>query len=257
MHALSVLFRWMKTVLPLLVVFLFCVGASRRALACGASAGGAVGVSSCSLEEHQEETRKKWHVGAGYSFTSTGLRFGDALRPDESRHVALASLDYRYTRRWTFEVGLGTVLAGQLRTATASYDFAPGLLAAVGASWRVLDADEARPFLLFTGQIAFAATSTRQTGSDAAAVGYHALDARMGAVVGWTVWRAVTPYALARAFGGPIYWQAEGNDQIGTDVHHYQFGAGIDILVLQALDVFFEGVPLGEQGLAAGAGLAF
>jgi hypothetical protein len=236
----------------------FLLALHHRALACGASAGGALGVSSCSLEEHREEIRKKWHLGATYSLTSTTIRFGDALRPDETRHVAFATLDYRYTARWTFEVGLGSILSGQLRTGSASYDFSPGVLAAAGASWRVLDNEDLRPFFLLTSQIAYVATTTRENGSVASpAVGYHALDVRVGAVAGWTLWRALNPYALLRAFGGPIAWQAQGNTELGTDVHHYQVGAGLLAVVGGAVDLFVEGVPLGERALTAGAGLAF
>jgi hypothetical protein len=79
----------------------------------------------------------------------------------------------------------------------------------------------------------------------------------VGAVAGWTLWRALSPYTLVRAFGGPIAWQAQGNTELGTDVHHYQVGAGLLALVGGALDLFVEGVPLGERALAAGAGLAF
>jgi hypothetical protein len=202
--------------------------------------------------------RKKWHAGASYSFTSTGIRFSDSLRPDEKRHVALATLEYRYTNKWTFQLGLGSVLSGQLRTATTTFDFSPGLVAAAGASIRVVDAEELRPFVLLTAQLVYEGATTRENGSDAfPAVGYHALDARAGAIIGWNIERVVSPYLLARAFGGPVDWQAQGNTATGTDVHHYQLGAGLVVVVARTIDLFVEGVPLGEQGLAAGAGFSF
>src|SRR6185436_20545114 len=73
-----------------------------RALACGASATGASGVSACSLKEHLESVRPKWRLGASYAFTSTGIRFDDDTRFDETRHVAFATIDYLYSPDWAF-----------------------------------------------------------------------------------------------------------------------------------------------------------
>src|SRR5262249_22801900 len=92
----------------LLVAVTFPAGA----LACGASAGGASGVSACSLKEHLEEVRPKWRVGASYAFSSTAIRFNSDTRFDETRHVAFATADYRFTPDWAFELGLGTIFGG-------------------------------------------------------------------------------------------------------------------------------------------------
>src|SRR5262249_13949238 len=134
-----------------------CVLAGRAAFACGASAGGAAGVSSCSLAEHEEEVRKKWRVGAGYGFTSTAIRFGDGVRPDETREGAVAVLDCRAPRRWTFELGLGAQVGGSL-DGPVHYDMKPGFAGELGASWRMLDADGPYPFVLATAQLAFVTT---------------------------------------------------------------------------------------------------
>jgi hypothetical protein len=75
--------------------------APRAAYACGAGTGGAAGISSCSLAEHEEETRPKWRVGVGYAFTSTGLHFSSGLRVDEMRNGSVVVLDYSPLRRLT------------------------------------------------------------------------------------------------------------------------------------------------------------
>jgi hypothetical protein len=228
-----------------------------RASACGASAGGASGVSACSLKEHLEEVRPKWRVGASYAYSSTAIRFNGDTRFDETRHVAFATVDYRFTQDWAFEVGLGSILGGGLRSGPAEFEFRPGFLAALGASWRVLDADGARPFVALTGQLAFALTSTRPSGvAEAPSTGYQAADLRIGAVAGWPLVEALTPYALARVFGGPVWWEYQGQNLLGGDVHHFQIGAGA-LFRIGKIDVFAEGVPLGELALAAGAGLLF
>jgi hypothetical protein len=42
-----------------------------------------------------------------------------------------------------------------------------------------------------------------------------------------------------------------------ADAHNYQVGAGLTSVVVHRVDLFVEGIPLGERSLAAGAALAF
>jgi hypothetical protein len=225
------------------------LGAESPARACGVTVGGAAGISGCSLSEHEEAARSKWRVGASYSFTSTAIHFSGGRRFDEERHAALATLDYRPSRAVTLEAGAGVLAGGHISTPIARYDFTPGFVSAVGASWRVLDADGAIPFVLLTGQISYATTTTQ-------GVGYNAFDARAGAIVGTTVLRVLAPYLVGRAFGGPVYWRYQGAAVTGTDVFHYQVGAGLSLTVARRLDLFVEGVPLGELGVSAGLGVS-
>jgi len=239
------------------LVFLAALALPARALACGASAGGAAGVSACSLSDHLEESRPKWRVGAGYAYTSTALSFNGETRLDETRHIAFASLDYMWTPAWTFELSVGSILGGGLRSATSNYELRPGLLAAAGAAWRILEAEGARPFVLMTAQLAFVTASTKDSASASGSVRYTAIDGRVAASAGWPLWQTLTPYVLARAFGGPVFWEYQGVSQTGTDVHHYQIGGGLLLRVARVVDIFAEAVPLGEQGLSTGAGLVF
>jgi hypothetical protein len=243
---------------PAVLAFLVAASLSGRAAACGASGGGVAGISACSLEEHEEEIRPKWRLGASYSFTSTAIRFSDDIKPEETRDNVLVTLAYRPSRRLTLELGAGSLIGGKLRIQDVDYDFSPGLLTMLGGSYRVLDALGTRPFVLFTGQAAFIAATTRENGSAASpSVGYHAFDVRLGAVVGWTLFNVLSPYAAVRAFGGPVYWQYGGASVTGTDTHHYQVGGGLSVLIARRVDAFVEGVPLGELGVSAGAGVIF
>jgi hypothetical protein len=54
-----------------------------------------------------------------------------------------------------------------------------------------------------------------------------------------------------------VYWQYRGASLTGGDVHHFQIGAGVLVRIGRAFDIFAEGVPLGELGFSAGAGVAF
>jgi hypothetical protein len=223
----------------------------RSALACGATTGGAAGVDGCNLAEHQEEARPKWRVGPSYSFTSTGLHFDSGLRVDEIRNSSVIALDYRPFPRLTFEAGAGPFEGGSITASGTRYTLAPGFVGVVGGSFRVVDPDGMVPFVLLTAQVSYASSST--TGD----VGYNALDFRLGTAIGTTLWHALTVYGVGRAFGGPVYWRFAGTALVGTDDHHWQVGGGFSLRVLRRVDLFAEGIPLGELGVSAGAGYSF
>lgn len=243
-------FRALPYLLPVASAAL-CASATRAAYACGAGGGGAAGINGCSLAEHEEEARPKWRVGADYAFTSTGLHFGSGLRVDEIRNSSLVSVDYAPLRRLTLEAGVGPFLGGSITTPAVRYSLAPGLVSVLGGSYRILDADGAVPFVLLTAQLSYITSSAPQD------VGYNAFDLRLGAAVGTTFWHALTPYIVGRAFGGPVYWRYQGTAIVGTDDHHWQVGAGLSLRLGKQVDLFAEGVPLGEQGVTAGAGVSF
>jgi hypothetical protein len=68
-------------------------------------------------------------------------------------------------------------------------------------------------FVLLTSQLTYGS-------STAGGVGYDALDLRVGAAVGTTLWKVLAPYEVGRAFGGPVYWRYQGASIVGTDDHH-------------------------------------
>jgi hypothetical protein len=224
--------------------------AARPASACGVS--GPDGVAACSLDEHREATRRRWRVGASGVYTSTALRFSGSRRAEETRSALLASVGYQPSRRLNLQAGAGVGLGGRLTLPDGAHDFAAGPSALVGASWRALD--DGAPFLVLTSLLSFSAARTSLAG--APSVAYEALDLRVGVMGGVTLWRALSPYATARAFGGPVFWRYQGAAVSGTDVHHYQVGAGLALSIAGRLGVFVEGIPLGERAVSAGATVA-
>ena len=222
-----------------------------QALACGISS--VDGAWSCSLAEHEESERLKWHLGGSALYTTTRLRFSKGVEGDEQRSAALATLTYAPTARLTLQGSAGATLDGQLTLSTGRYDLSPGPLVAVGGAYRLL---QGTPFLIATTTLAFSAVTTRlrATGHD---VGYQAFDLRFGVLFGATVWDVLSPYALARVFGGPVLWRYRGEAVLGTDVHHFQLGAGLQLLLADVVNLYVEGSGLGEQAVAAGAALAF
>lgn len=221
------------------------------AFACGVSADG---VWSCSLEEHDEEMRPRWKLGASGLYTATALDFGKGRRGDQQRAAALASLGYAPTRRLSLQASAGATFGGALDMKDGRYDFAPGPTAALGLAWRVV---EGRPFLVLTSQLAFSAARTHGVGAAHGSANYEALDLRLGALFGTTLFDALSPYLVARVFGGPVFWRYQGSSVTGTDVSHFQLGLGLAWQIADRLNVFAEGVPLGEQALSGGAALAF
>jgi len=224
--------------------------ASARAHACGVTAGGAAGLGGCSLAEHEEEARPKWRAGASYAFTSTILRFTGQQRVEQVRHAAIATLERRPTPRLALLAGAGG-FGGHLTRGGDRWGLSPGVVAAVGASYRAVDPSDAQGlFMLLTSQLSVAA-------SRADDYPYTAVDLRLGVVFGKTFAERITPYGTARIFGGPILWRLDGAEVQGTDVNKYQVAGGVAVLLGRSIDLFVEGVPLGERGFAAGAGAAF
>jgi hypothetical protein len=230
---------------------------SPEARACGVST--ADGPTFCSLAEHEEETRPRWHVGASGSYTSTTNDFSGGLHSAETRRSVVASVAYQPWRRTTLQLAAGGTLGGQLTTPAGKYEFSDGPTAAVGAAWRVVDG--ARPFVILTSNLSFSAASTHSTSSGTTGAGpevsYEAFDLRVGALVGTTIFQVLSPYAVGRAFGGPVYWRYQGANVTGTDAHHFQVGGGVNLLVARRLALFAEGIPLGERSVAAGGAVAF
>jgi hypothetical protein len=227
-----------------------------RARACGVS--GPDGVSACSLAEHEEATRPRWHVGSSAVFTSTALRFDGDLRAEETRFAVLALVAYAPTAHVTLHAGAGAALGGSLGLPDGSHEFLPGPALALGASWRVVDG---APFVVLSSQLTSLLSTTRAPGAAESGVtsttGYEAFDLRLGITVGTTVLDVVSPYAIARVFGGPVFWRYQGSAVTGTDVSHYQIGAGFAARAGKRFDLFGEGIPLGERAVAFGAGVAF
>lgn len=228
----------------------------REARACGSS--GPDGVSACGLAEYQEDQRPRWRVGASGVYTSTVLHFSTPLAPGETRYAALAEVSYAPTRRLAFSLGLGGAVGGRLLAPDGPHDFAPGFVSSLGVSYRLVEGGTpvGRGFVAVSGLLSWTASST-QLGDQGPSTDYNAVDLRAGVAAGLTWARTLTAYGVVRAFGGPVYWSYQGASQLGTDTHHYQVGGGLALLLPGRVDLFAEGVPLGEQAVATGVSVAF
>jgi hypothetical protein len=84
-----------------------------------------------------------------------------------------------------------------------------------------------------------------------------AIDARLSATVGKMFWDGLGPYAVARVFGGPVFWERHAEPVTGTDRYHLQLGAGLLAAAPGAVTAFFELIPLGEQAVTTGLAASF
>ena len=176
-----------------------------------------------------------------------------SIDADQIRYATLAALAYLPLPELVLQVGVGVAFGGSLTLPDGKHEFSPGPIASLGADWRVWE-DE-RFFLLLSAVLSASFARTELPGAES--VGYQAFDLRIGGQFGVDVAGILRPYAVARAFGGPVFWQYQGQDVSGTDTHHYQLGAGVGVRLSRHLNAFAEGIPLGEQALSLGAGLAF
>lgn len=218
---------------------------------------GPAGILECNGDEPDEYEAPKprlFHASASYSVFGTDLSV-DGRDAFMERRAATASLSYRFTEKVTGQVGAGATLGGRYVFRDTRFTFDPGWIASVGATWRVLGGGRGDFFLLAGGAIAASGSVTRDAAGHAEDM--YAIDLRLSVLAGKTFFDVLSPYAVLRAFGGPIFWRYEGRDRTGTDQYHFQLGAGVLVALPAHFDVFAEGIPLGERAGTAGVGYSF
>ena len=180
-------------------------------------------------------------MGATFGAFRTTLLFLDQSRKLEQLAVS-ASLEYRAAEKITLSGAAGVMLMGSLGGQPTS----PGGVGSLALSFLLLEQGTYSPFLQFAGSLAVSVMRVID-------VNYVAIDIRAGLAAGWTFFERLTPYAVVRAFGGPVYY----GSIIGTDAYHVQLGAGLVVGLPWGFDLSAEVIPLGEQRVTAGLGFSF
>lgn len=182
---------------------------------------------------------------------SSTLEFdGDAsLDLDLKQTAVTATIGYVRASQLSLRGSLGVVLDGSLEANGRVHDIGPGAVAAFGAArqW-VLGS---RGFVSGSLTLGVSRVTTSEAGM--ARTPLWAVDGRLGGTIGWTS-GPVSPYALARVFGGPVFWTLDAKDVVGTDTHHYQLGVGVSVAAGKSLSILVDASLLGER--AASLGLA-
>lgn len=169
-----------------------------------------------------------------------------------------ATLERRLGERGSILLTGGAVLTGELELEGRTHEVQPGWLAALGGSFRVLDPDGGVPFIILSSSLGLSQVHTEERGvTDPPRSALWSYDLRFGFAIGWSLFDTLNPYAVARAFGGPVIWELDGSNVTGSDKYHYQVGAGLLVSLPANLDVFVEGIPLGERAVTVGVGIGF
>lgn len=244
------------------------LAAERAAEACGAAYPGGPVMCDYPRGDHAKPAaRPVIRLSSSYAYTNTTILFlGGDRRTDLTRHAAFVAGEVPLSRSasssFALQFGAGGIGNGSLvSNATATnpsriYDIGPGFSAFTGIAWRALDAKEWTPFIHLTATLSFSHAATRSAVSNDR---YSAVDFRFGAIVGKTLGDSgITPYIAARLFGGPVFWRLDGQAVTGTDLYKYQLGGGLSVALFdRRIDLFAEGIGLGERGIAAGVGTTF
>lgn len=181
-------------------------------------------------------------MGATFGAFRTTLLFSDGTTPRLEQLAVSASLEYRVSDRITLVGAGGALIMGQLGDAPTT----PGGVGSLAISMLLLEQGTWSPFLQFSGSLALSTMRAADTN-------YVAIDFRAGLAAGWTLFERFTPYAVVRAFGGPVFY----GSATGTDAYHVQLGAGFVVGLPLGLDLSAEIIPLGEQRVTAGLGFSF
>ena len=182
---------------------------------------------------------------------SSTLRFTGEQRVDITQHAAMATVGHVRPSRWSWRLALGAVLDGAMEPSGQTHEIGPGVVGSISVArmWAV------RTWFV-SGSLGMSAsrTTTGEAGMATARAHLTALDARAGVVAGRT-FGIVSPYVLARAFGGPVWWRLDGADVSGSDTHHYQLGAGTSLATASGLSFTLDLALLGERGASLGVAL--
>ncbi|MDX2093579.1 MAG: hypothetical protein SFX73_37410 [Kofleriaceae bacterium] len=141
------------------------------------------------------------------------------------------------------------MVGGTLDTDGRMFEIGPGVVGAIGIArqWRPRGAW----FVNGTATLAASRVTTQEAGGER--TGLVATDARVGVMAGRT-FGPVSPYVLARGFGGPVFWSLDDEDLTGGDAYHVQVGAGAS-LTARRLTLVVDASLVGEQALAVSLAL--
>jgi hypothetical protein len=190
-------------------------------------------------------------VGLSFGAFRSRLLFAERGVLDIEELAFGASYEKRLSKKMTFQIsggGIAFARVGEPSTRTLR-----GFFAGAGWSWSVIDQKGAIPFVMVGVSVAGSLAAPEEGGDDA----LYALDIRGSVTAGYTLAKRWTPYLVGRLFGGPVVLAERGQSYVGTDVYHFQLGAGLVVGLPGGFDLSAEIIPLGEQRVSAGVGYSF
>ena len=185
-------------------------------------------------------------MSAAAAVSEAELRFDDDREVTLRQYAITGSVGQVRPSGWSLRASVGAIVDGELLEGARRHDLGAGVVGAVAV---------ARPwtrgpwFVIGSATFGASRVTTREDGGPR--VGLVAVDARLGAAVGRRV-GPLSPYLLARAFGGPVLWTVDGEDVVGSDRYHVQLGAGATLALGDAWTVVVDVSALGERTASVG-----
>ncbi len=163
-------------------------------------------------------------------------------------------LGYQLAARVGVIASLSGILGGRIEH-TDKTTMGGGVAGSLTGTLLALPETLNRPFVL--ASLTFGHARSSAISDDGKSHDWIASDLRAGLMVGKTFASNIVPFAVARAFAGPVQWRLADREVTGGDLHHYAVGLGATYRIPGAIDAFVELLPLGEQSVSAGASFPF
>ena len=166
-------------------------------------------------------------------------------------NTASLSGAWRLNEKWSLRGGLGVIRDGKLTpTGQTTQNVVSGGLLAMGIEYLWQRGEGYKPYVDFSAFFSASSAKVRNPYLQDK-TSYFSSDLRLGGRASWIINDKIFPYFTARVFGGPVSWELDGTDVIGTDIHHYQIALGTAIQFGKT-GTFVEWAGLGEKALSVG-----
>ena len=184
----------------------------------------------------------------------TTIEFDNDRDVEVEQATISATVGYQLTTRVGLSGSVGAIVAGDVDFG-ATGDVGRGIAGSISINYLPVFETDTRPFVSLSATVG--AATARPVGDDDLRHRWTAVDVRIGAMIGKTLWQRIVPFVAARGFGGPVRWTLGGEKVTGSDAHHYSVGGGALYQVPGSFSVFVELLALGEHSASAGASVAF
>lgn len=215
---------------------------------------------SCSgPNAHDEDSHSsKLQIGLGTSSLDSTLKFDDddKTEVDVEMNTVSLSASWRLNDKWSLRAGAGVILEGELTPKKShKYEIDSGWMVSVGAEYLGYIGEDFIPTIDYSLFISTSASKIKDSVTDQES-DYNSFDLRLGTRASWNLDDKLFPYVAARLFGGPVNWELNGEDVLGSDIHHYQVALGAAAR-FGKMSVFTEWAGIGEKSLSAGLSYSF
>jgi len=220
------------------------------------SAGGPPPQCYGSHEDEHSERFRRLNIGLGIGTFNSTLRFEGDRDVDVEMSTVSLSASWRLNQKLSIRGGVGMILDGELESGNhISHEINPGALFSAGVEYIAVYGDGKKPYIDLTLVYSGSFTKTENAITNQRA-NYSAADLRVAARAGWNVNNSFFPYLTGRVFAGPVSWELDGEDETGSDIHHYQLAMGSAIQISR-LSIYLEWAGLGEQAISVGLSTSF